>query len=237
MYLWCTLRFPGQFFLVLHSPERLLLVTQLTTPLESPTRPPVIGLTGGIASGKSTVADLLAELGAIVIDTDVIARQVVEPGSDGLKAVVDAFGEGVLDADGALDRAAMRAQVFSDESARRRLEGILHPLIQDEAIRQASSGLGPYKLVVVPLLTQSPLKDQMDRILVVDCDENTQIQRLMDRDAESRAQALRMIQAQATRAERLAIADDVITNDGSFAELRRQVKDAHDKYANLEVAY
>ena len=143
------------------------------------------------------------------------------------------FGEDILDAEGGLDRGKLRAVVFAEDSARRRLEGVLHPLIQAEATRQAASPLGPYKLVVVPLLTDSPLKDAMDRIVVVDCDEQTQIQRLMRRDAESRAQALRMIEAQASRSERLAIADDVINNNGSFADLRQQVLALHEAYLAL----
>ncbi|MEM7433349.1 MAG: dephospho-CoA kinase [Pseudomonadota bacterium] len=205
----------------------------MTTPLKSQSRPPVIGLTGGIASGKTTVADLFAELGARVIDTDVIARQVVEPGTDGLAAVVEAFGEDVLNEDGELDRGAMRSRVFADDAARRKLEGLLHPLIQAEAARQASSPLGPYKLLVVPLLTRSPLSEQMDRIIVVDCDEKTQIARLMARDAESREQALRMLEAQASRSERLSIADDVITNNSTFADLRQQVMTLHESYLTI----
>ncbi|MEO1246498.1 MAG: dephospho-CoA kinase [Pseudomonadota bacterium] len=192
-----------------------------------------VGLTGGIASGKSTVADILGELGADVIDTDVIAREVVMPGQPALDEIRERFGKAVLNPNGELDRRALRQLVFSDDRQRAALEGILHPRIQREALRQADAASGPYQLIVVPLLTQSPLAAALDRILVVDCDEDTQIARLIARDAESEKQARRILAAQATRAERLAIADDVVSNDGSLAELRESTVAVHRQYLEL----
>ena len=192
-----------------------------------------IGLTGGIASGKSTVADLFAELGVPIIDTDLIAREVVEPGRPALDEIRETFGPSAIDADGRLDRNAMRAIVFADDAKRRTLEGILHPRIRAEAARQAALATGPYHIVVVPLLAESPMRAEMDRILVVDCSVATQLERLLARDAGSRDQAERMIAAQATREERLAIADDVIENDGDLADTRRQVADLHAHYLSL----
>lgn len=189
-----------------------------------------IGLTGGVASGKSTVSELFAELGATVIDTDVIAREVVQPGMPALDDIRAAFGDDVIDQDGSLDRAALRRIVFADEDARGRLEQILHPLIRAETMRQADVARGSYQVIVVPLLVESPLKEFVDRILVVDCDEETQIERLMARDSESEVQARRMLAAQSTREERLAIADDVVRNDRDLAETRRQVAELHEKY-------
>ncbi len=192
-----------------------------------------IGLTGGIASGKSTVADMFAELGVPVIDTDVIAREVVEPGAPALDEVRDRFGEQVFDAAGNLDRRALRKLVFADEDARHDLEAILHPRIGHETRRQADDAAGPYQLIVVPLLVGSPLTRFVDRVLVVDCNEDTQVARLLARDAETVEQAERMLAAQASRKERLAIADDIIRNDGSLTETRRQVRDLDERYRRL----
>jgi len=196
-------------------------------------RPIRIGLTGGIASGKSTVADLFAELGITVIDTDIIAREVVEPGQAALAEIRDAFGESVLQDDGSLDRAVMRQLIFSDDSARERLESILHPKIQSETLRQADAARGDYLLIAVPLLVESALREQMDRILVVDCDESVQIQRLLDRDTETEDQARRILAAQASREQRLAIADDVIENNSTLAAIAAQVTAMHDRYVEL----
>jgi len=191
-----------------------------------------IGLTGGIASGKSTVADLFADLDVPVIDTDIIAREVVLPGQPALSEILDAFGDAVFD-EGVLDRAAMRQQIFADDDARRRLEAIVHPRIQQETIRQAHASGGDYQLIVVPLLTESPLRDFVDRILLVDCDEETQIQRLLARDTETEDQARRILATQASREERLAIADDVIHNDASIEATSSQVSALHDTYLAL----
>ena len=192
-----------------------------------------IGLTGGIASGKSTVARMFAELGVPVIDTDVIAREVVAPGSPALAEIRDEFGSGVIRPDGTLDRAAMRSLVFSDEARRRRLEAILHPRIRQETRRQAEAAGGTYQLIVVPLLVESSLRSFVDRVLVVDCDEAMQVRRLLQRDAESEDQARRMLAAQASRAARLTIADDVIDNGGEIDDTRARVEALHEKYLAL----
>ena len=195
-----------------------------------PDKPLRIGLTGGIASGKTTVADMFAGLGVPVIDTDVIAREVVDPGQPALDEIRDAFGDDVIAADGTLDRAAMRAIVFGDDAARRRLEAILHPRIGEATRRQADAAGGAYQIIVVPLLVESSLREFVDRVLVVDCDEDTQVARLLARDAESEAQARRILAAQSSRAERMAIADDVITNDGDLEGTREQVDALHRRY-------
>ena len=192
-----------------------------------------IGLTGGIASGKSTIAELFAELGAVVIDTDVIAREVVMPGQAGLSEVREAFGESVISDDGTLDRAALRQLVFADDDRRKQLEAILHPRIQEETYRQSNQASGEYQLIVIPLLAESALKSFVDRILVVDCDEDTQMHRLQARDAESEDQARRILAAQASREDRLAIADDVINNGDSLDATRSQVAALHNSYLNL----
>lgn len=196
-------------------------------------KPLRIGLTGGIASGKSTVADLFAALGAKVIDTDMIARDLVQPGQAALEQIRAEFGAQVIAADGTLDRRAMRRRIFADDEARRRLEAILHPQIQRETRRRMAAAGGDYQLIVVPLLTESPLRDGLDRILVVDCDENTQLGRLLARDAESEEQARRMLASQSSREQRLAIADDVIQNDADLESLSSQVSALHDSYMAL----
>jgi len=192
-----------------------------------------IGLTGGIASGKTTVAGLFAELGATIIDTDVIAREVVAPGQPALDEIASEIGASLIDANGVLDRAALRELIFADDDARKRLEAILHPRIQDEARRQSDQAGGEYQIIVVPLLVNSSLKDILDRILVVDCDEETQIRRLTARDGESEDLARRILAAQASRTERLAIADDIIRNDGTVADMRQQVAALHEIYQSL----
>jgi dephospho-CoA kinase len=192
-----------------------------------------VGLTGGVASGKSTIADMFVELGAQLIDTDVIAREVVMPGTAGLAAVVDRFGPEMLMPDGTLNRRRLREEVFSDAQSRQDLEAILHPLIGNEVRRQAGQTKGPYQLIVIPLLVGSPLRALLDRILVVDCDEATQLERLLARDTESIDQAKNMIAAQASREERLSVADDVIRNDGSLDEARGQVDELHQRYVAL----
>ena len=196
-------------------------------------KPLRIGLTGGIASGKSVVADMFAELGVPVIDTDVIAREVVQPGQPALDEIRERFGETIIDAAGNLDRAALRKLIFQDNDARLDLQAILHPRIGAETRRQADSAGGDYQLIVVPLLVGSPLVQFVDRILVVDCQEDTQIKRLLERDAESVEQAERILAAQASREERLAIADDVVNNDHSLAHVRDQVIDLDRQYRRL----
>lgn len=192
----------------------------ISTSEKSPFR---VGLTGGIASGKSTVADMFAELGIPVIDTDVIAREVVAPGQPALEEIRNRFGDHMIDASGNLDRAAMRREIFANEDARHDLESILHPRIGEETRRRADAAGGPYQIIVVPLLTTSRLIDFVDRVLVVDCDEDTQIERLLARDTETIEQARRILAAQANREERLAIADNVIDNSGSLDATRREI--------------
>ena len=202
--------------------------------LESP--PMRIGLTGGIASGKSTVADMFAELDVTIIDTDLIAREIIEPGEPALDDIRHEFGDSVFDAEGNLDRSAMRQIIFADPDAKARLESITHPRIQAVAYEQAASAGGRYQIIVVPLLTQSPIRDFVDRILVVDCDEKTQIRRLVARDNESEGQARRILAAQASREERLEIADDVIRNDGDLDATLKQVQDLHNRYLAMATA-
>lgn len=192
-----------------------------------------IGLTGGIASGKSTVADLFAELGVTIVDTDVIAREIVEPGKPAMDEIRDTFGTFVINEDGSLDRSRLRKIVFANDACRRQLESILHPRIRDAAFHQAALARGPYVIIVVPLLFESPMKDAMDRILVVDCSEETQLRRLTKRDHESEEQARRIIGAQASRTERLSIADDVIANDNDLASTGDAVRSLHNYYLSL----
>lgn len=198
-----------------------------------PHKPLRIGLTGGIASGKSTVADMFAELGVPVIDTDIIAREVVAAGEPALLEIAERFGKHMIDASGNLDRGAMRDLIFSDDSARAELEAILHPRIGVETLRQADAAGGDYQLIVVPLLLGSALREAVDRVLVVDCDEETQIRRLLQRDTETVEQAQRILAAQASRDERLKIANDVILNRGTLEQTRTAVTRLHQIYLRL----
>jgi len=176
-----------------------------------------IGLTGGIASGKSYVSDQFAALGAAIVDTDLLARAVLAPGSDGLAALLAAFGSDVLDASGALDRRALRARVFADADARNQLEAITHPRIQALAIAgvRESVGLAPYAIVVVPLMAEKGRYDFLSDIVVVDCSVASQVQRLKLRDDIDADLAQQMLSAQASRAQRLMIADHVLSNDSA----------------------
>jgi dephospho-CoA kinase len=192
-----------------------------------------IGLTGGIASGKTTVADLFAARGATVLDTDVIAREVVEPGRPALGALVKAQGRGILDGEGRLDRAELRRRLFKDAGTRRDIEAVLHPAILAELERQALQARGPYQVFVIPLLVENRLDYIVDRVLVVDCSEEEQVRRLMARDGEDRESALRMLGAQASREQRLAAADDVVDNGGPAADLPAQVAALDLKYRGL----
>lgn len=192
-----------------------------------------IGLTGGIASGKTTVADLFAERGATVIDTDRIAREVVEPGRPALALLVKALGREILGTDGNLDRQRLRQRIFEHEPTRRIVEEILHPAIVSELIRQADAAAGPYQVLVIPLLVEGGRSDLVDRILVVDCPLQQQIERLMRRDGETQASAERALASQATRSERLAAADDVIANDGDPTLLIARVAELDCRYRRL----
>jgi dephospho-CoA kinase len=192
-----------------------------------------VGLTGGIASGKTSVANTFAEMGVPVIDTDVIARQAVRHGEPALDDIRKRFGDSVILKSGELDRTAMRKLIFSDDDHRIALETILHPRIGAETRRQSAAAEGIYQIIVVPLLVGSPLLQFVDRVLLVDCDEDTQLERLLARDAESIQQARRILSAQASRDERMAIADDIIDNNRGLAEIRQQVVLLDKKYRLL----
>lgn len=193
-----------------------------------------IGLTGGIGSGKSTVADLFAARGASVIDTDRIAHQLTIPGGLGIEPIRQAFGTPFIMEDGSMDRARMREAVFADPAAKKRLEAILHPLIRAETERAADEAQGIYPLFVVPLLIESGIwKERVSRVLVVDCPEEVQIRRVMQRNALSEQQVRAIIATQVPRARRLAAADDVIVNDGDPDALPAHVERLHQQYASL----
>lgn len=176
---------------------------------------------------------MFAGRGATIVDTDVIAREVVRAGEPAVDDIRERFGDAVIDNTGNLDRPALRKLVFSDDAARLDLESILHPRIGAETRRQADAASGPYQIIVVPLLVGSPLLQFVDRILVVDCDEETQIRRLLARDAETIEQVQRILAAQASREARLAIADDVISNDQDLSETLLQVERLDRKYRDL----
>ena len=189
-----------------------------------------VGLTGGIACGKSTVANLFAALGATIVDTDLLAREVVAPGSPLLPQIAAHFGQQVLQEDGTLDRAALRARVFADAAERQWLEQLTHPAIRALTDQRCESATGGYVIVAIPLLVETRGAQRFDRVLVVDCDPAVQLARLQARDGTTREQALRMLAAQASREQRLAAADDVIHNDGDIAALRDQVEKLHRSY-------
>ncbi|MBU0500628.1 MAG: dephospho-CoA kinase [Gammaproteobacteria bacterium] len=193
----------------------------------------VVGLTGGVASGKSTVAALFGELGTPIVDADVVAREVVRPGSEGLAAVIEAFGKEVLTGTGELDRRGLRRLIFSDATLRKRLEAILHPRIR-EAMRAAATALSrhPYIIFVIPLLYETGHRGLIDRVLVIDCPEALQIERLVQRDRVSEDEARGILAAQATRSQRLTIADDIIVNGGNAERLKEAVARLHRGYLN-----
>ncbi len=194
----------------------------------------IVGLTGGIASGKTTVAEDFAELGATIVDTDEGARAVVTAGEAGHEAVIRAFGNGIVAADGGLDRRRLRNLVFRDADARKRLESLLHPLIEAWALEQVRQAPGPYVILVVPLLVESErLRRLMNRILVVDLPEDVQLARLMQRDGCTETEARAMLAAQSSRHQRLAIADDVLDNRGAPDEIRPRIEALHRTYLSL----
>jgi dephospho-CoA kinase len=190
-----------------------------------------VGLTGGIGSGKSVVAAQFAALGASIIDTDQIARSMTVPGGPAMPAIVAEFGPEFADASGAMDRERMRALVFSDLGAKARLEGILHPLIRATALAAAESATGAYVIYDVPLLVESgSWRDRVDRVLVVDCPEDVQVARVTARSGLDASQVRAIMATQATRAARLAAADDIINNEGELAALAPQIARLHNLY-------
>lgn len=194
-----------------------------------------IALTGGIASGKSTVAGLFASLGAKLIDTDQVAREIVVPGSPVLGQIVARFGKDVLQTDGTLDRARLRHLVFSDDAARTDLESIMHPAIRArvaELSAALSATMGPYQIISVPLLVETRTQKDYDRVLVVDCDPDVQLRRVVTRGLEV-DEARKMIRAQASREARLAIADDVVVNNSDIRTLASQVQSLHERYTAI----
>lgn len=198
-------------------------------------RPPfAIGLTGGIGSGKSTVAEMFAARGASIVDTDLIAHGMTAPNGPAMPAIVAGFGPEFADASGAMDRARMRALVFNDAGAKARLEAILHPRIRDAALAEAAAASGSYVIYAVPLLVESATwRARVSRVLAVDCDEEVQIARVMARNNLPEAQVRAIMAAQASRQQRLAAADDVIVNNAGIAELEAQVERLHALYLQI----
>jgi len=190
-----------------------------------------VGLTGGIACGKSTVANLFAALGITIVDTDLLAREVVAPGSALLPQITAHFGAGVLQTDGSLDRGRLRELVFANPAERQWLERLTHPAIRELTDARCEQATGKYVIVAIPLLVETGGADRFDRVLVVDCAPEIQLARLQARDGSKRAQAAKLLAAQVTREQRLAVADDVITNDGDLFALREQVEKLHQKYS------
>jgi dephospho-CoA kinase len=192
-----------------------------------------VGLTGGIASGKSTAAKFFGALGVPILDSDQVARDVVEPGQPPLERLVERFGRKILTADGHLDRPALRDIVFSDPKARADLEALTHPAIGAAMEARSAAAGGPYQILVIPLLVEKNLASHVDRVLVVDCDEELQIRRLRDRDGSTAEQVQAILKAQAPRAARLKAADDVIHNDSDMSAVRDQVAALHERYLEL----
>jgi dephospho-CoA kinase len=191
----------------------------------------VVGLTGGIGSGKSIAAEEFARLGASVVDTDAIAHELTAAGGAAIAEVQRLFGKEIIGADGAMDRARVRARVFADPAAKKALEALLHPMIRDESLRRIAAAKGPYVLHVVPLLVESgDYRTRVDRILVVDCPEALQLSRVRARSRLPEAEVRAILASQASRAERLAAASDVIDNSGSIDALQKQVAALHQRY-------
>jgi len=197
-------------------------------------KPYTIGLTGGIGSGKSAVAALFAKQGIAVIDTDEIAHELTRPGGAAIEPIRTAFGSDLIGADGALDRARMRKLVFGNLAEKKKLEAILHPLIREESLRRGERASSPYSILVIPLLAEGGIdRSRYERVLVVDCTEAQQIERAMRRSGLSEKEVRDILAAQATREQRLGLADDVIDNRGPPEALERQVSRLNQKYLTL----
>ena len=197
----------------------------------------VVGLTGGIGSGKSAAAAEFGRLGATVVDTDAIARQLTVAGGPAMAQVRRLFGDDFVDAAGALDRAKMRKLAFRDPAAKKKLEQLLHPMIRAESERRIAAASGPYVVHVVPLLVESPgYRQRVTRVLVVDCPQDVQVERVRQRSKLPEEEIRRIVASQAKREERLAAADDVIDNSGSLDALHKQVRELHPKYLELSRA-
>ncbi len=193
----------------------------------------LIGLTGGIGSGKSSVCKIFRELGVPIIDSDIIARELVEPGSKVLLKVASLFGDQVIQQDGSLDRAQVRDLIFHDEVKRSQLEALLHPLIREAMQRQIDALDSAYVILAIPLLLEKGWQQQLDRVLVVDCSEAQQLRRASSRDGSATETIERIIASQIQRNARLAAADDIIDNSGSLDSLHRQVKALHQRYLQI----
>lgn len=194
----------------------------------------IIGLTGGIASGKTTVADMFAEFGIDIIDSDVIAREIVEKGTKALTEITEHFSKDILDDAGNLDRKKLREKVFNEPAERKWLEKLTHPLIRQSMVEKIQQATSPYCFLVIPLLVESFPNPLLNRILVVDVPEEIQIKRVMLRDKSSKEQAQQILDAQASRQQRLDAADDVIENSKDIEFLRQQVNKLHEYYLKLE---
>ena len=196
--------------------------------------PFVVGLTGGIASGKTTVANLFHDHFAIeIVDADIIAREVVEPGSEGLTRITEHYGHEILLSDGTLNRRYLREIIFADVAEKQWLDALLHPIIRHRMLHQLNDVVSPYALLVIPLMAENNLQTLTNRVLVVDVDQNTQIKRTMIRDGISEQQAHAIINSQATREQRLAISDDVIENNTKNQQLLYQITKLHQKYLEM----
>lgn len=193
----------------------------------------LVGLTGGIGSGKSAVCHEFERLGVPIVDADIVAREVVEPGSEGLRAVVEFFGEEILDSQGMLDRARLRQLVFEDDQKRVTLESILHPKIRERIREQLDAIETPYSIMCVPLLVEKRGYENIDRILVIDCPVEIQISRVMKRDNLTREQVEAIMKTQATREQRLRLADDIVENASDIESLREPVQILHTKYTTI----
>lgn len=194
----------------------------------------VVGLTGGIASGKTTVANLFQqEFGIEIVDADVVAREVVEPGSAGLNAIHHQFGDSVLEEDGSLNRAKLREIIFSDPKQKEWLNQLLHPMIREKMLTDLAKATSDYVILVIPLMVENGLQSLADKVIVVDVDEKTQLSRTVQRDNVSVSQAQAILSSQATRAERLAIADFVIKNNTEKQKVLPQITELHQKFLEI----